>query len=321
MIGLIKVLNATSGIGTDLTLEDVKGIIDELFNDAREAIDGTGPSEAIKQIANEVSANNGSRLYGWLGSVPGVKEWLGTKVYKQLKEYNYIVRNKEWYNAISMRKKDLRRNGLIDIPMLLDGLVNEHADHKLEMLINGLINGTSLTAYDNIAFFSNATGVRVNDNLLAGTGITLATIKADIIAARVAAASFKNDNGKLMRVILDTVICPVALETTFLEIKNSTADAGGAHSGIANVAGGYIKNIIADPLLDADDVNDWYYTASGSALKPLVIQTEAMNEGDEFESVLDETKWASDGVLGYSVESASNTGYGVPALAVKTVVT
>ena len=319
MLGLIKVLNATSGIGTDLTLEDLKGIIDELFNGSREAIDGSGPSEVIKTIANEVTANNGSRVYGWLGSVPGVREWLGTKTYKQLKEYNYIVRNKEWYNALTMKKKELRRNGLVDVPMMLDGLVTEHADHKLEMILDALIDGTSNTAYDNIAFFSNASGVRVNDNLLTGTGTTLALLKADIISARLAAASFLNDNGKLMRVMLNTVVCPMSLETSFLEIKNSTADAGGAHSGIANVAGGYIDNIIADPQLDADDVNDWYFLATKNNLKPVVIQTEAMNEGDEFETVLDETKWASDGILGYSVESASNVGYGIPALAVKTV--
>jgi len=319
MIGLIKVLNATSGIGTDLTLEDLKGIIDELFNGARDAIDGFGPSENVKMLATEVSANNGSRIYGFLGSVPGVKEWIGSKTYKQLKEYNYVVRNKEWYNAVTMRKNELRRSGLIDIPMMLEGLVREHANNKLEMIIGALNDGTSGTAYDNIAFFSNASGVRVNDNLLGGAGVTLANLKTDITAARVAMASFVNDNGKLMRVVPNTIVCPVALETSFLEIKNSTADASGDNSGVANVVGGYIDNVIADPLLDATDVNDWYYLATKSALKPVVIQTEAMNEGDEFETVLDETQWASDGILGYSVESASNVGYGLPSLAVKIV--
>ena len=267
-----------------------------------------------------MSANNGSRIYGWLGSVPGVREWLGTKSYKQMKEYNYVVRNKEWYNALTMKKKELRRSGLIDIPMMLEGMVKEHANHKLELIIGALIDGTSNTAFDNIAFFSDASGVRVNDNLLAGAGTSLANLKTGIIAARVAMASFVNDNGQLMRVVPNTIVCPLALETSFREIKESTVEATVAtRTGVANVVGGYIDNIIADPLLDADDANDWYYLATSATLKPVVIQTEAMNEGDEFETVLDETKWASDGILGYSVESASNVGYGLPALAVKTV--
>lgn len=319
MVGLIKVLNATSGIGTDLTLEDLKGIIDEMFNGARESIDGYGPNEIVSSIANEVTANNGSRIYGWLGSIPGVKEWLGTKTYKQLKEYNYVVRNSEWYNALTMRKKELRRNGLVDVPMMLDGMTKEHSDHKLEMILGALTAGTANTAYDNVAFFSNATGVRVNDNLLAGTGVTAALIKADIISTRVAMSKFVNDQGKLMRIVPNTIVCPVALETTFLELKNSTSDPTSTSPGVANVAGGYIDNIIADPLLDAADVNDWYYLATRGSLKPVVIQTEAMNEGDEFETVLDETKWASDGILGYSVESASAVGYGMPSLAAKIV--
>jgi len=319
MPGLIKVLNSTNGIGTTMTIEDLNGIIDELFNQARDAVDGAGVSADFQSIANVVQANNGSRTYGWLGSMPGVKKWLTSKQYEQLNEFNYVVRNSEWYNAFTLKKSEIRRNGLVDVPMLMSSLLSQHQSHKMELIIEAIVGGTSNIAFDGIAFFANAAGVRVNDNLLAGTGVTLAQVEADIQSSRAAALKFKNDKGELMRVVLDTIVCPASMEGTFKKIQTSTSSPSQSNPGVANVVGGYVKNVIVDPLLDATDVNDWYYMATSSALKPFVLQTENMNNGAEFENVMDDTKLASDGVIGYSVESASAVGYGLPQLAVKVV--
>lgn len=316
---LVKVLNTTSGIGEDLTVEDLNDIIDELFNRARNVLDGSGVTEDIMYIATETTDDNGSNIYAWLGDVPGVREWLGSKTYGQLSEYNYVIRNREWYDGFSLHKRDIRRHGLVRVPDNMAKLLNNHRQHKTGMVLDALLQGDVNTAYDNIAFFSNATGTRVNDNLLAGTGTTLAQIKADIISARIAMASFVNERGKLLRIFPDTVVCPLALETSFKEIQNSTADPSGTHSGIANVAGGYIKKIIADPALDADDSNDWYYISSSVSIKPIILQKEMTNTGSEFESVIDETDYAKNGRLYYSVESIHNTGYGLPETAVKIV--
>lgn len=316
---LVKILNTTNGIGETLTVEDLKDIIDQLFNKARDVLDGSGVTEDIYSIATETTTTSGSNIYAWLGDVPGVREWLGSKTYGQLSEYNYVIRSREWYDGFALHKRDIRRNGLVNVPMHMTQLLNNHNQHKTQMVIDALIDGDVNVAYDGIAFFSNATGTRVNDNLLVGTGTTVAQLKADIVSARIAMASFVNERGKLLRIYPDTIVCPLALETSFREIANSTADTGSANSGYANVVGGYIKKIIADPALDADDANDWYYIASGASIKPIILQKEMGNTGSEFESVIDETDYAKDGRLYYSIESQHNTGYGLPEVAVKIV--
>lgn len=316
---LVKVLNTTNGIGTTLSVEDLKDLIDQAFNKARDVLDGSGITEDIYSIATEVKAVSGSSLFAWIGDVSGVREWLGSKTYGQLKEYNYVIRNREWYDGFALHKRDIRRNGLVNVPFHMNKLLTNHKDHKKEMIMDALIAGDVNLAYDGIAFFSNASGVRLNDNLLAGSGTSVANIQTDITAARVAMAKFVNERGKLLRMFPDTVVCPLALEASFRTIMESTADPNGAHSGVANKEAGYIKKLIVDPALDADDVNDWYYIASTASIKPIILQKEDSNNGQEFESVIDEKDYPSVGRLYYSIESIHNTGYGLPEVAVKIV--
>lgn len=316
---LIRVLNTTNGIGDQLTVEDLQGILDEIFNEQRAIIDGTGINDEFLDLAHHVKANNGSRMFAWLGAVPGVQEWLGSKVYNEIKEFNYKIENRYYYNALTLHKKEIRQNGLVDVPMILANMLEEHRDHKKELIVGALTSGITLLAYDGLPFFDDVGGVRVNDNLLGGAGVTLANLKTDVLQVKVAMAKFVNAKGKYLRLVPDTIVCPVALESKFLELKNSINDTSAGDKGVPNIVGKYIKRVISDPLLDATDVNDWYFLCTTKTLKPLIMQTEDMNNGQEYESVLDDTKYASDGILGYSIESGKAVGYGFPECAVKMV--
>ena len=316
---LIKILNTTNGIGTSLTTEDLKDIIDEIFNEQRAIIDGTPINEEVLRLATPVQANNGSRIFAWLNEVPGVEEWLGTKVYGDLKESNYMLRNRYYYNALTLHKKEIRHNGLIDVPMLLRSMLELHRDHKKELIMEAITAGTTNLAFDGLPFFDDIGGVRVNDNLLAGTGVTLAALKLDVATARTAMMKFKTAKGRYLRLMPDTIVCPVALEGVFRELMEATNDTAAGDKGVPNIVGKYIKNIISDPVLDADDANDWYFMCTTKTLKPFIVQTEDMSNGQEYESVLDDTKYAGDGILGYSIESGKVVGYGFPECAIKVV--
>jgi phage major head subunit gpT-like protein len=316
---LIKVFNTTNGIGDQLTTEDLQGILDEIFNQQRDIVDGTPINDAFLSLATAVQANSGSRIFNWLESIPGVKEWIGSKQYSDIKERNYMIRNKYYYNALTLHKKEIRQNGLVDVPMLTRRMLENQMDHKKELIVEALTAGTTNVAFDGVAFFSNVATGRLNDNLLAGSGITIENLKADIRTARTTMMKFVNSKGKFLRLMPDTIVCPVALEGLFKEIKTATNDVTLGNMGVQNVVGSYIGNIISDPVLDADDVNDWYFLATSKSLKPLIIQTEDMNNGQEYESVIDMARFASDGIIGYSIESGLAVGYGFPETALKIV--
>lgn len=310
----------SGGIQSSMSLEAIAGALNLSINELyKQMMTASSPAFNIADIATVFQVNNGTGNYGFLGDVPGLKEWTSTKTYGQMKKYDYKLINKEYYDAIAFGKRELRQSGLINLPQRVAQLAEAVMIFKKELILNALVSGDTLLAYDGVAFFSDVSGLRVNDNLLAGTGVTLATITADVLSARATAKAFKSDTGRYIRGNLDTVVCPVALEALFLQLKNSTSDPNLANSNASRTAGSYIKNVIADPILDADDATDWYFLDSSRSVKPLVLQTELMNNGSDIETVEDITKWASDGIIGVSVEAAMSAGYGHPATAVKVV--
>ncbi len=271
----------------------------------------------IDDLFMSTVSKTGTMDYAWLGDIPGVKEWIGSKIYGGLKEYTYQIINKDWWDGFSIHKKAIRRDELDSIKPRMQMLVQSLYDYKAEIIIDFLINGVTYLAFDGLPFFDDVGGNRLNDNLLAGTGPSLAQIKVDLATARKTAAKFVTDSGKYLRAIPDTVICPFELEEIFLQIKESAADPGGTHAGVANIQKRYIKNVIALP--DLTDVNDWYYANTSFPLKPFIFQSEKLENGQDVLPVTDDTKLASDGVYGFSAEMSGNAGYGFPELCLKIV--
>ncbi len=262
-------------------------------------------------------AKTGVGNYAWVGDIPGVKEWIGSKVYGDLSKYSYVITNKRFYDGFNVHKDAIRRDELDQVRPRMQMLVSSLEAYKQELIIDFLLNGETYLAFDGVAFFANAGGNRINDNLLGGTGVTIAQIKADLATARRTSMRFTSDAGRYLRLIPDTVICPVELEEIFLQIKESAADPGGANAGVANVQKRYIQNVIALP--DLTDATDWYYVTTKHPLKPFIFQGEKLENGQDVLPVVDETKLKSDGVYGFSAEMYGNAGYGFPELALKIV--
>jgi phage major head subunit gpT-like protein len=292
----------------------ISKILEKAFEIEMKAMLEKSRLTGIESLFMGTYAKTGKGDYAWLGDIPGVREWIGSKVYGDLSKYTYSITNKRWYNGFAVHKDAFRRDELDSVRPRVQMLVAGIESWKAEMIIQFLLNGETELAFDGLPFFANG---RANDNLLAGTGIALAQIKTDLVTARKTSMRFVTDQGKYLRIIPDTIICPVELEETFLEIKESAADPGGAHAGVANIQKRYIANVIALP--DLTDATDWYYATTGMPLKPFIFQGEKLENGADVLPVTDDGKVASDGVYGFSAEMYGNAGYGFPELCLKVV--
>ena len=260
-----------------------------------------------------IEMKNGNLDLAWLGDVPAVKKWVGSKIYGDLSEYEYSLQAEDFYDGFSIHKKALRRGELGSIKPRIEQLARNLNSYEAELIVEALVNGTVGLAYDGSAFFANRS---VNDNLAAGTGVSIDALTADLATNRRAMQRFVTDAGRYTRQVPDTIICPTELEPLFLQIKNSTDDPSGTNR-TANPYGGWIKNVIALP--DLDDANDWYLTATQYSVKPFVFGFEKLENGQKVLPTLDDSRLASDGVYGYSAELSGKPGYGLPTLAIKVV--
>jgi phage major head subunit gpT-like protein len=241
-----------------------------------QAIGEMGQSNAfagLAQLATVVPSDGAEEDYRWLQSMPMFSEWLGDLTSDDLANYAYTLRNKHFAAAVGVDSDELDDDKWNLITPRIQALAYRAAMHKGKLIHDLIANGTSYLAFDGIAFFSDATGARVNDNLLAGTisaaTPTVAQIEADIRTMRNAMMGFVDDRGEIIGLTPDTFVVPPNLEIGFRAVLNSNAWVSTSNAGAANPYQGMAR-VLVDPALS--DANDFYGFCTTYPVKPFVWQ-------------------------------------------------
>ena len=280
------------------------------FESAYESFPGNAYSRFFDACVTEIPSTAQSEKYGWLGGFPAVREWVGDKQAGTVTDYNYSITNKDWEMTIDIDRDEIDDDQLGRLEPRIRMMAQNMKSYRGYLAAQALVAGTSGLAYDAAAFFANRTSP--NDNLLAGSGETLAYIKTDIQLARAAMQEFQDDKGQPLGLEMDTIVVPSGLEALMLEAVKSTTNPGGDGAGIYNPANSWIKNVICLPGLS--DQDDWYGMCCGMALRPIIYQNRK-----DVSLVLDDTQVKRNRKLIYSAESRGNVGYGFFQMAVKVV--
>lgn len=270
--------------------------------------------QAMNALFTVVNSTTGKEDYAWLGDVPLIKEWIGNKEIGSILDYDYTIKNKDWSAGFGIDRNELEDGGTpIAADSRVAALAMAAAKHRYELVIDLIINGTSNLAYDGQAFFASRTEHSgVNDNLLAGTGTSLAQIKADITSARTAMMRFVSDAGRTLGLRGDTIVCPPELEATMLEAVRAASLVTSGSGTTYNPVSQWIRNVVAVPELS--DTTDWYLFSTDMPVKPFIYQSRKAPT-----PVLDDTTTRKDRKIEYSVEMRDNAGYGFYQMGVKVV--
>lgn len=264
----------------------------------------------LLRAALRIPSNGAYEKLGWIGAMPAVQQWLGTRNAEEFESYDYTVKNLDWSVAVPINENDINDDQTGSLTMIPEMLAQRIMVHPEKLMIDLLINGDSDTAYDGVAFFSDVSAPRTIDNLLAGTGVTLAQLEADLNSALVAMAKFTDDQGEILNIKGDLIVCPVALQRKFQRLVRSQTDPTSSVEGTFNPYNDI--DVIGDPRLDADDANDWYLLATSEIIKPLIYQSRKMAD-----TTMEKTNHSKNWVFG--ADYRGNGAYGLPHLAVKTV--
>mgnify|MGYP003145813284 CR=1 FL=1 len=288
-----------------VTLE--KGLKAE-FNRAYASMAFTDPyARLAASLSTVVKSNANNHKYGFLGDVPVIKEWLGDKTYGILEDYDYTITNKDWYTGIGIDRNEIEDDQMGMVATRIQMMAQRIKAYQGELVANLIINGTTNLAYDATAFFANRTAP--NDNLLGGTGTTLAQMRADLYAARAAMMKFQTDTGHVMGMTGDIIVVPPEMEGVAFELRSSLGVNG---ADVQNPIAGWIKDVIVLP--NATDADDWYLFSSNYPLKPFIYQDRKSPV-----PVLDEGAVKRNRALEFSAEMRGDGGYGLFHMGVKTV--
>lgn len=289
-----------------LTLNAYDGMVRKEFQEAF----AKAPTKGYEIYTSEIPATEQSSIFEWLGGFPEMRKWVGARAVVDLKKYNYTITNEAYESSISIPYTQFVNASQTAIAANLKTKISSYAqgirkNFPSKLAVAALDDGTTNLAYDAVAFFSNVSGVRLFDNLAAGTGTTQAQLIADLNTNMAVMASYEDDMGNCLQLQPTAVVCPPLLEITFREIFSSAF----INSGDTNIRKG-LMDVISDGRLS--DANDWYLICNNMGVKPIVYSSLT---GLTLVTVDD--PWNKK--LNVGVDATGNAGYSFPQLAIKVV--
>lgn len=225
--------------------------------------------------------NQSSRLaetYGMLGSIPGVREWTGDRVYNELRGIDFSVTNKLWEDSLAIPKTNVDDDILGMYGPVIENMAIEASYHPDELLMSSIINGSSTTCWDSQYFFDTdhswgSSGTQSNaitQSVSNTAAVTALEFRSGFDAARVKLLQYKNDQGKyLNRTTIKKmssllVLCPPELETS----ARTAFQASVLNNATVVILDA--PQIVATPLLTS--ATSFYVFNVGNPLKPFVFQ-------------------------------------------------
>lgn len=146
------------------TLNNLRTTIRGEFN---VAFKNANAGSMYKRLATTIQSSSKTNTYDWLGKFPQMREWVGSRVLKDMSESSYQIANKKYEATLGVDRTDIEDDNLglySTIAQSMGQEANDFLDRKVAELLK---NGFSSTCYDGQNFFDEEHPVYPNAD---GTG-------------------------------------------------------------------------------------------------------------------------------------------------------
>lgn len=115
---------------------------------------GLGGTTALSgRITTRVPSSTKEQRYGWLGKLPNVREWLGSRVVQNISESDYSIKEKPWELTIGVDRDDIETDNLGIYSPLFEEMGVSTSSHVEQLVFATLVAGFATNCYDGQYFF------------------------------------------------------------------------------------------------------------------------------------------------------------------------
>lgn len=133
--------------------ETLNNLRTTLHGEFKTAFAAAVPVSLAKKIATVIMSSTASNTYAWLGSFPQMREWLGDRVVKDMKEAAYEIQNKKYEATLGVERTDIEDDNLGHYRAIAQSMGQEVVDFDDRQLAKLFKNGFSSLCYDGQNFF------------------------------------------------------------------------------------------------------------------------------------------------------------------------
>ena len=264
-----------------------------------------------QRIATVVPSEHDTEKYAWLGSTPKVREFKDERVPAGLYQHDYSIKNKTWEASIAVDRAALEDDEYGQIRLRIQELAQEVKRHQDELVFGLLKDGFATLCHDGQYFFD--TDHSEGESGTQSNKATSALSATSLQAAFTAMMKTKDDRGKVMGIIPDSLVVPPDLKWTATELLESVYApdvVSGKTDTRRNVLSGVVDLVVSPYLTDS---NDWFLLCAQRIVKPMIFQSRIPVEFAALESN-SENGFMRDQFV-YGVRARYNVGYGLWQLA------
>ena len=230
----------------------------------------TAPS-VLSPIVEEANSDSNKEQYILFNHFGAIKEWTDEIDYSHLEDFDFEIKNKDWQNGFLVDRNtldDSKKTLGNDVEREIKFALNSWGNFPDKLVTEILLAGETALAFDGVALFADARPALGDalDNLINGTGTSVAQIGADVQSAMTALRGFKAKNGDPFNYAPSYLcIIPSHLEWVFKTVRESVEMAS-----TTNILKGAFDYVVNDYLPQTDD--SWFMTNTKSPFKPFIYQ-------------------------------------------------
>jgi phage major head subunit gpT-like protein len=290
----------------------------------RLALQGAAQVLWLSRIGLMVDSASALENYAWLGQVPQMRQWVGGRQHRKLREFEYTLANTKFEATIDIPLDWVRRDKLGVVRGRINDLAARDAAHWRKLLTDAINNGSSSVCYDGQYYFDSdhAEGDSGTQSNLTTSDITTTTAPtaADMAAAITTVVqrmvSFKDDAGEYLNEDLSGLLLMVPVG--FIGAAQAAiglqtiVDGSASRSNLLPNWAGFTFEVVGNPRLTATDA---FYAFRTDRPGAIVLQNEygplltEKAEGSDYEHDYD--AWQ------FGVMASRAAGYGFWQNAVK----
>lgn len=256
------------------------------------------------RVAMVVQSETRETTYAWMGQIPSMREWIGSREIQNLAAHDYAIKNNTYELTTKIPVNDIEDDQYGVYAPLMSEMGLSAKKHPDSLVFNLLGNGFKEKCYDKKPFFSNEhpTGKIVQSNM--GNKKLTAASYAE---ARAQMMTVKGEAGRPLNIVPDLLVVAPQNEATGRELLFADLIAGSS-----NVNKNTCELLVAPELTDFAE--QWYLLCTKRYVKPLVFQQREKAKLVCKNREEDDNVFYEDEVI-YGIKARYNVGFGLWQLA------
>jgi phage major head subunit gpT-like protein len=235
-----------------------------------EAYQGGAPK--VGKYAMRTTSRSAKEFYGWLGSVPGMRRFLGEADIRNATSHAFGVPNEEFHDTISVKRIDITRDQFGMYNMLFPSMGLAARQHPDSLLATAMVGGFTTPCYTGKNFFDADHEPQAGKTKFSNKG-TKKLSRTNYRTARQSILSRRNAEGRPMNLGIDLqLIVSPKWEAEARDILESEKIGGGN----SNPDRGTAKVEMWTELSTNEDA--WFLVENGQPVKAFVEQVEIPTE-------------------------------------------